>query len=116
MMTYSFEKLVAWQESRKLVKRIYTLSANFPDSEKYGLKTQVRRAVISISSNIAEGSGRSTKADQNHFYRMAFSSLMEVLNQLILCEDLEYIDKMSLEETRTQIDRIAALINGLVKL
>jgi four helix bundle protein len=72
--TCSFEKSEAWKESRKLVRQIYQLTKTFPDSEKFGLMSQMRRAAISVSSNLSEGSGRATVKDQKHFYRMAYSS------------------------------------------
>ncbi|MEL7120521.1 MAG: four helix bundle protein [Bacteroidota bacterium] len=62
---------------------IYRVTSEFPDHEKYGLVTQMRRASVSVQSNIAEGSARMTKGDQSHFYTMEFSSLMELLNQLL---------------------------------
>ena len=115
MKTYSFEKLNAWQESRMLVKLIYSLTQDFPKEELYGLSSQIKRAAISVSSNLAEGSGRKTLADQSHFYRMSFSSLMEVLNQLVLANDLGFITDEQLANTRPEIDKTARLISGLVK-
>jgi four helix bundle protein len=115
MKTYSFERLNAWQESRLLVKHIYKLTAEFPSHEKFGLVSQIRRAAVSVSSNIAEGSGRNSIADQKHFYRIAFSSLMEVLNQAILSVDLDYIEDEQLKQIRIQIDKTAQLISGLAK-
>lgn len=101
MHTYSFEKLKAWKESRKLVRQIYQLTKTLPDSEKFGLMSQMRRAAISVSSNLAEDSGRATLNDQKHFYRMAYSSLLEILNQLILALDLAYISKEDYESSRS---------------
>lgn len=77
MYVYPFEKLVVWQLSKKLVVRIYGLTKEFPAQEKFGMVSQMRRAAVSICSNIAEGSGRFTAKDQSHFYSMAYSSLME---------------------------------------
>ena len=115
MKTYSFEKLNAWQESRLLVKSIYNMTQFFPKEEVFGLVSQIKRSVVSVASNVAEGSGRKTVADQSHFYRMSYSSLMEVLNQIILANDLEYITNEQLIEIREQIDKTAKLIAGLVK-
>jgi len=95
---YSFQKLEVWQESRQLVKIVYLLSQGFPDIERYGLTSQVRRACISVASNISEGSGRKLKNDQQRFYDIAYSSLMEVVNQLILANDLEYLEDVELED------------------
>jgi four helix bundle protein len=111
--TYSFEKLEAWKESRKLVRQIYQLTKTFPDSEKFGLMSQMLRAAISVSSNLAEGSGRATVKDQNHFYRMAYSSLLEILNQLILALDLEFISSKDYESSRRQIELCTRLTASL---
>jgi four helix bundle protein len=116
MKTYSFESLKAWKESRLLVKKVYQLTSNFPSEEKFGLISQLRRAAVSASSNLAEGSGRMTAADQRYFYRMAFSSLMEVLNQLILANDLQYVTDENLNDARAQLDSVASLTSGLVKV
>lgn len=110
---YSFEKLDAWKESRILVKLIYTSSKDFPDDEKYGLTSQIRRAAISISSNIAEGSGRLTPPDQKNFYKNAYGSLMEVLNQAILANDLNYLKDKQLEVIKGQVDKVSARLTGL---
>jgi four helix bundle protein len=110
---YSFEKLEAWKESRILVMKIYTNTKSFPADEKYGLTIQIRRAAISISSNIAEGSGRLTGPDQKNFYKNAFGSLMEVLNQDILANDLGYMEDQQLDEVRAQVDRVAVRLSGL---
>jgi four helix bundle protein len=113
MYTFSFERLEVWNKSRFLTKKIYTITKNFPDSEKFGITGQLRRAIISVCSNIAEGSSRKSNKDQVHFYNIAFSSLMETLNQLIICNDLEYIDAQSLSELRKEIHPISAMINNL---
>jgi four helix bundle protein len=113
MYTFSFERLEVWKKSRFLSKNIYKLTANFPDSEKFGLVNQLRRAIISVCSNIAEGSSRKSKKDQAHFYNMAFSSLMESLNQLIISNDLEYLDSQQLADVRTEIHIISLMLNKL---
>ena len=113
MYTFSFERLEVWNKSRLLTKRIYNETNNYPDSERYGMVSQLRRAVISVCSNLAEGSSRKSKKDQLHFYNMAFSSLMETLNQLIISNDLDYLDSKSLEELRDEIHSVSRLLNGL---
>lgn len=110
---YSFEKLTVWQDSRKLVATNYKLTKMFPSNELFGLTNQMRRASISISSNIAEGSGRTTKADQTNFYKIAYSSMMELLNQLIISKDLDYINDVTLSNMRELIDSIASKLSGL---
>ncbi len=115
MYTFSFEKLHVWQETRKLTKLVYTVTREFPADEKFGLVSQMRRAAISVGSNIAEGSSRKSDSDQAHFYTMAFSSLVELLNQLILSFDLGFIDEQKYTEIRSEIELISNQINSLRK-
>ena len=112
-MAYSFETLKAWQESRKLVVTIYKLLDNFPVFEKYALCDQLRRAIVSVPSNLAEGSGRSSLKEQLHYIEISYGSLMESYNQLIIAADLNYIDAHSLEDIKPDIDNVARLLNGL---
>lgn len=112
-MKYSFETLNAWQEARKLVVSVYQLLDNFPKFEKYALCDQIRRAIVSVPSNLAEGSGRMSLREQIHFIEISFGSLMEAYNQLIIANDLNYIDETSLESVKPSIDVVAKLLNGL---
>ena len=112
-MAYAFENLNAWQESRKLVISVYQLLDKFPKFEKYALCDQIRRSIVSVPSNIAEGSGRVSIKKQLHFYEIAYGSLMETYNQLILAADLKYIGEQNLEDMRPQIDIVARMMNGL---
>ena len=112
---FAFEKLEVWKESRKLASDIYKLTQKYPDSEKYGLVSQMRRASISVCSNIAEGSSRTTAKDQANFYQMSYSGLMELLNQLIISIDLGFIEKDTLTTSRTEIEKIADMLNALMK-
>ena len=113
MHQFSFEKLEVWQLSRKLVNKIYTITNSFPDSEKFGLSNQIRRAVVSISSNLAEGTSRKSYKDQAHFSQIAFSSLMEVANQIILSHDLGYISEAEMSDSREGINELSNKINAL---
>ncbi len=113
MYTYAFEKLNVWQQARQLTKEIYVVTKNFPPEEKFGLSSQMRRAVISVSSNIAEGSSRKTVKDQARFYTIAFSSLVELLNQLILSLDLGFLTEQKYIELRTSIELISNQLNKL---
>ena len=114
MYTFSFERLEVWNKSRLLTKSIYHLTNKFPDSEKFGITSQLRRAVISVCSNIAEGSSRKSKKDQSHLYNIAFSSLMETLNQLIISSDLDYLETHILSELRNEIHTISLMLNRLI--
>lgn len=113
MYIYSFEKLEVWNESKEFTKSIYTLTSKFPDSEKFGLVSQLRRASVSICSNIAEGSSRKSFKDKAHFTTMAFSSTVEVLNQLILSFELDFIKEKDYLKLRQDIESVTNKLNGL---
>jgi len=110
---YSFESLAVWQESRTLSRDIYKLTKLYPEEEKYGLVSQMRRACISIGSNLAEGTSRVSFLDQARFTEISFGSLMELLNQLILSLDLEYIKEETLSSMRVMIESIGYKMNSL---
>ncbi len=112
-MAYSFENMKAWQEARKLVAEVYRILDEFPKLEQYALCDQIRRAIVSVPSNLAEGSGRISIKEQLHFYEISYGSLMEAYNQLIIAVDLNYIGESSLERIRPKIDEVARLLNGL---
>ena len=109
----SFERLEVWQQTRQLVNKIYMLTRDFPHEERHGLTNQIRRSVISISSNIAEGAGRFSAKDQKHFYNMAFGSIYEVLSQLILANDLGFINDEMLLDCRSKIKTISVQLSNL---
>jgi four helix bundle protein len=113
--TFSFEKLHVWLDSKELVTEIYEVTRSFPDEEKFALTSQLRRASISIASNLAEGTSRKTKNDKAHFSTMSFSSLMEVLNQLIIANELNYISDSDYQNLRAQIEKISNKLNALRK-
>lgn len=113
MRLYSFEKLEVWKLSRKLNKNIYQISSQFPNSERFGLTSQIRRASVSISSNIAEGSSRGSGIEQARYTEIAYGSLLEVLNQLILANDLEYINVDVVTNERELIEEIGNKLNRL---
>ena len=104
-----------WNDARELTKIIYTITNKFPDEEKSGITNQMRRAVISVSSNIVEGSYRSTDKDKSNFMTFAYSSLMELLNQTIAALDLKYINEEQYDAMRSQIEKISNKLNALTK-
>ena len=110
---YSYKNLEAYKEVKALVMQVYTLLKKFPKEETYALCDQLRRAVISVPSNIAEGSGRTSAKDQAHFLEMAFGSLMEVDCQLDVAQDLGYVSSDEHEEVSKQISQVAALLSGM---
>ena len=115
MKTYSFEKLLVWQKSRGLAVTIYKLTKNYPKDEIFGMTSQMRRCCISISSNIAEGSGRHTNKDKARFTEIAYGSALELLNQLIISVDLEYASEENYLIIRTQIEEITLMLDALHK-
>lgn len=110
---YSFQKLIVWQEAKKLVVDVYHLLDNFPKFEKYALCDQIRRAVVSVPSNIAEGSGRRSLKEKIHFLEISYGSLMDTFNQLLIAIDLTYITEESVEKIKPSIDAVAKMINAL---
>ena len=110
---FSFEKLGVWKLSVDLIKEVYKITKNYPDEEKFGIVSQLRRAAVSISSNLAEGSSRISYKDQAHFTQISFSSLMELLCQMIISEELGYIDEKQLLKIREKIEEISNKLNSL---
>ena len=110
-----FTDLDAWKNAHVLVLGIYNITKKFPDSEKFSLTSQVQRASISITSNIAEGFGRQTYREKVQFYYQAQGSLTEVKNQLILSKDLEYINKLDFDRIMEQLIISHKLLQGLIR-
>jgi len=98
MKTKSFKDLIVWQKSYKLVLETYKMTKAFPKTETYGLSQQIRRAAISIPSNIAEGYGRKHKLEYEQFLSIAYGSLLEVETQCLLAADLKYVNKCEIIE------------------
>ena len=115
MKIYSFEKLECWQHARKLAVWTYTNTKDFPAEEKFGIISQMRRAAISIASNIAEGTSRKTMKEQSHFSTISYSSTIELLNDLIISNDLLFLSGEQYKEGRDLIERQTLLIAGLRK-
>ena len=113
MSTFNFETLNAYKYARALVKSVYILIRKLPREEQYALGDQLRRAVVSIPSNIAEGMGRISDKEKIHFLEISYGSLMEVLCQLTLANDLGYISEEELKKEREQISDTAKILSGL---
>jgi len=111
----SFRDLNAWKESYRLTIMIYKITKVFPEDERFGLISQLRRAAVSVSSNIAEGFSRQSKKEKIQFYFMANSSLVEVQNQLLISKGLGYINQDNLGFIINQTTLVQKLINGLIK-
>lgn len=113
MKKFSFETLEVYKEARILVKGIYLLQNKFPKEEKYALGDQIRRSSTSITSNIAEGSGRNSLKEKIHFIEIAFGSMTESFSQLQNAQDLGYIDEDEIDELRPSFNKVAAYLSGL---
>ena len=110
----SYRELDVWQQTRILVKIIYQVTKKFPKDEQFGLTNQLRRAAISIPSNIAEGCGRNHFKDSTQFFFIARGSLYEVETQSILASDLEIISDNELQQILEQVTRSKKLLNGFI--
>lgn len=110
----NFKDLSVWQKSIQLVSDIYRISKNFPKEEVFGITSQIRRACISIPSNIAEGNGRRSKADYIQFLKIARGSCSEVETQIIICHNLHFINDIEFENLNNQILEISKMLNGLI--
>jgi four helix bundle protein len=113
MKVKSYEELVAWQKAMVLAKVVYSLQKQLPKEEMYGLGDQIRRAVISVPSNIAEGFGRDSATEFKRFLAIARGSLYELKTQLQLAECLGYLETGT--EVMLLIDEVGKLINGLAR-
>jgi four helix bundle protein len=115
MKEYSFEKLEVWKLAKKLSISVYDLTEKFPQSERFGIISQLQRAAVSVPTNIAEGSGRISAKEKANFSSIAFGSLMEVLNLLIISHELKYISEEELKKVRNQIENISFKLSALRK-
>lgn len=111
-MQFGFERLFVWQKSRQLVTMIYKLIMKLPLEERYGLSDQLRRASVSIASNLAEGAGRMSIKEKIHFCEVSYGSLMEVTCQLLLAQDLGYLTKEDNLQIRPLLEEQERLIRG----
>ena len=111
----SFTNLNAWKTGHSLVVDIYELTKKFPKEELFGLTNQIRRAAVSITSNIAEGFSRQSLKEKAQFYSMYLGSLTEVQNQLLISRDVQYLNKESFDKIAERTVIISKLLNGLIK-
>ncbi|MDB5281489.1 MAG: ribosomal protein [Bacteroidota bacterium] len=112
---HNFKNIIAWQKVRMLVKEIYLMTKKFPKEELYELTSQVRRAVVSVPSNIAEGSGRGSSKEFSRFLDIAIGSSFEMETQMILSFDLNYITEEELASVTEKTSEVQKLIYGFQK-
>lgn len=111
---FNFEKLDVWQKSIDFVERIYNVTEQIPESEKFAIISQITRAAISISSNIAEGSGRKYKKEFGRFISMSYGSVCEVITLLKICLIRKYIPKQTYDELYKDCEDLARMLSGLM--
>src|SRR6266567_5602118 len=114
-MGQSFRELTVWQRAIALTLEIYKLTATFPDSERFGLTNQLRRASVSVASNIAEGYGRSTKGEYVQFLGHARGSNSEVETQLVIARGLEFGSKQLLQSAETSCSEVGRMLRTMMK-
>lgn len=112
---HSFTDLIAWQKAHILVVNVYKETKLFPKEEQYGLTSQIKRAVVSIFSNIAEGFSRKTSKDKKQFYYISLGSLTELQNELLIARDLSFLKKETFINLAEKTIEVSRLINGLIK-
>lgn len=111
--TFVFHKLEVWHIAKDLVMRVYRLTKEFPDEEKFCLVSQINRAAISVASNLAEGSSRVSRKDQAHFTQVSYGSLMELACQLEISKDLGLIDEEAWQNANSEIQALARKLSAL---
>ena len=113
MVGANYQDLIVWQKAMDLVQAVYKITAGFPKEELYGLTSQLRRAAVSIPSNIAEGQGRRTTGDFQRFLAIAHGSLREVETQMLIAKRLNYLNNERTSHLMESTSEIGRLINGL---
>jgi four helix bundle protein len=111
----NYRDLIVWEKAMELVMLIYRTTKSFPKEEVYGLTSQMRRAAVSIPSNIAEGQGRNTKRDFRNFLAIAMGSLRELETQMLIAKGLNYFTEATTTQLRDVTDTVGRLIRGLAK-
>lgn len=115
MTVQSYRQLIAWQKAMELVRQIYETTKNFPKEEVYGLTSQIRRAAVSVPSNIAEGQGRDSTKEFLHHLSIAYGSLMETETQILIAGSLNYLKADELNSILEKSAETGRLINGLIR-
>jgi four helix bundle protein len=113
---FAFEKMAVWQSAKEVVKQIYLKTKDFPKEELFGITSQIRRASISISCNLAEGSGRTSEGQQKHFYQIAYSSALEVINLLVISHDLTMLSDDDYRFLRKEMEKLTWPIYKLMSV
>ena len=113
MLDLDHKKLEVWRKSVVLVKQIYSITNKYPSEEKFGLVSQIRRASVSVPSNISEGVSRSSSKERRRFYEIARSSLVEVDTQLVISQTLGYLSKKDIERVGSLMNEVFAMLSQM---
>jgi four helix bundle protein len=113
-MSHSYKDLIAWQNAITMTTELYRATSSFPQQEVYGLTSQLRRAAVSVASNIAEGQGRNTPGEFKQFLGHARGSLLEIETQLLIARNLHYIEKVKADNLMACCGEVFRLVNGLL--
>ncbi len=113
-MGKSYRELIAWQKAMALVTKVYRLTKKFPREELYGLTNQVRRAAVSVPSNIAEGQARLSQKEFRHFLSHSRGSLVEIETQVLIAQSLGYVDPKESNELLDDAAELGKVLNGLI--
>lgn len=114
-MKHNFKNLNIWKLSIDLADDIYSITESFPKNEEFGLKSQLRRCAVSVSSNIAEGSSRNSNKDFNRFLEISLGSLYEMYTQITICKMRNYLEKERIELLEQKIQELQKMISGFQK-
>lgn len=112
---HNYKELTVWQRSVEIATSVYKVTQNYPKHELYGLTSQIRRCTISISSNIAEGAGRSSDKDFSRFLNISYGSSFELETQLIISKELNYLDDSSFKELNSDLSEIQKMLYSFIK-
>jgi four helix bundle protein len=111
----SYQELIVWRKSMDLVEDVYQITSTLPNTEQWGLISQIRRAAISIPSNIAEGFGRLSPGEYKHFLSISRGSLMELETQLVLCKRLGYINQIEMDNLLAKTEEVGKILTTLIQ-
>jgi four helix bundle protein len=113
MLKLNHKNLTVWKKSIELVKEVYSLSKALPPDEKFGLVSQIRRASVSVSSNISEGASRKSKNERSRFYEIARSSLVELDTQIVICLSLDFLNNKDTQKLEVSANEVFAMLSAM---
>jgi four helix bundle protein len=113
MLELNHKNLTVWKKSIELVKEVYSITFKLPPGEKFGLTSQIRRASVSVSSNISEGASRKSKIERSRYYEIARSSLVEVDTQIEICLTLNFLNESDIQKLEVLANEVFAMLSAM---